>query len=224
MRGRRALICWGYSFAPHHYRKDGHWYWGASPSSKSVQRLKTRVGEIVHPYNNAPWGEVRGRLNRLLRGWASYFTYGTRLMAYRAADHHVYEAVRGFPARRHKVPTRGTRQFTRDAVFGKLGVLQLRRLHIGPPQVPSCVAAEQHDVAKPATVARQRKVVWSDMCPVRNSRLPIRTINHQPSQLIVDGRPSNSASSRPVLTSAPARSGGADAAREISLVRASNFG
>jgi RNA-directed DNA polymerase len=130
-RGRFDFL--GYSFGPHHYRKDGHWYLGASPSSKSVQRLKARVGEIIHPHNVAPWGEVRGRLNRLLRGWASYFAYGTRLMAYRAADHHVYEAVRGFLARRHKVPTRGTRRYTHDVVFGKLGVLQLRRMHIGAP-------------------------------------------------------------------------------------------
>ena len=49
------------------------------------------------PSNVAPWDEVRTRLNNLLRGWATYFSYGTRLMAYRAADHHVYEAVRGFP-------------------------------------------------------------------------------------------------------------------------------
>jgi RNA-directed DNA polymerase len=44
----------GYSFGPHHYRKDGHWYLGASPSRKSVQRLKTRVAEIVIPSNVAP--------------------------------------------------------------------------------------------------------------------------------------------------------------------------
>ncbi len=30
----------GYSFGPHYYRKDGHWYLGASPSKKSVQRLR----------------------------------------------------------------------------------------------------------------------------------------------------------------------------------------
>ena len=24
----------GYTFGPHHYRKDGHWYLGASPSKK----------------------------------------------------------------------------------------------------------------------------------------------------------------------------------------------
>ena len=29
----------------------------------------------------------------MLRGWSSYFGYGTRLMAYRAVDNYVYEAV-----------------------------------------------------------------------------------------------------------------------------------
>ena len=123
----------GYSFGPHYYRKDGHWYLGACPSPKSVQRLKTRVAEILVPSNVAPWDEVRTRLNNLLRGWATYFSYGTRLMAYRAADNHVYEAVRGFLTRRHKVPSRGTRRFPDSVVFGKLGVLRLRRMHIGAP-------------------------------------------------------------------------------------------
>ena len=70
-------------------------------------------------------------MNSLLRGWATYFGYGTRLMAYRAADHHVYEAVRGFLTRRHKVPSRGTQQFSYHVVYEKLGVLRLRRMHIG---------------------------------------------------------------------------------------------
>ena len=26
----------GYSFGPHHYRKDGHWYLGASPSDRAI--------------------------------------------------------------------------------------------------------------------------------------------------------------------------------------------
>ncbi|MBV8506251.1 MAG: group II intron reverse transcriptase/maturase [Alphaproteobacteria bacterium] len=125
----------GYSFGPHYYRKDGHWYLGASPSKKSVQRLKEHVGKIMVPSNTAPWEEVRDRLNHLLRGWANYFSYGTRLMAYRAADHSVYEAVRGFLTRRHKVPTRGTRRFSDHVVFEKLGVLRLRRMHIGTPPI-----------------------------------------------------------------------------------------
>jgi len=123
----------GFSFGPHYYRKDGHWYLGASPSRKSVQRFKNRVGELLVPSNTAPWDEVRDRLNQQLRGWANYFAYGTRLLAYRAVDNHVHTTVRGFLARRHKVPTRGTQRFSDKVVFEKLGVLRLRWLHVGAP-------------------------------------------------------------------------------------------
>lgn len=121
----------GYSFGPHHYRKDGHWYLGASPSKKSVQRLKTKVSDLLVPGNMGAWHNVRDRLNRLLRGWTTYFGYGTRLPAYRAIDNHVYDRVRHFLVRRHKVPSHGTGRFPSEAVFGTLGVLRLRRVHLG---------------------------------------------------------------------------------------------
>ena len=122
----------GYSFGPHRYRKDGHWYLGASPSKKSVARLRSRVGDLLRPGNQAPWPTVRDRLNSTLRGWSGYFDHGTRLMAYRAVDNYVYERVRAFLVRRHKVPSRGTARFPAEAVFGELGVLRLRRVHLGP--------------------------------------------------------------------------------------------
>jgi RNA-directed DNA polymerase len=68
----------GYSFGPHWYKANGKWYLGASPSKKSVQRLKTTVGSLLVPGNIAPWQEVRDKLNRFLRGWSNYFCYGTR--------------------------------------------------------------------------------------------------------------------------------------------------
>ena len=123
----------GYTFGPHRYRKDGHWYLGASPSKKSVQRLKVKVGALLKPSNVGTWEEIRGRLNRMLVGWTNYFGYGTRMMAYRAADNYVYERVRGFLRRRHKVSSRGTRQFSDEVVFGQLGVVRLRHIHLGPP-------------------------------------------------------------------------------------------
>lgn len=123
----------GYTFGPQHFRKDGHWYLGASPSPKSVQRLKNKVSDLLIPGDTGTWPDVRSRLNRLLRGWSVYFGYGTRLQAYRAVDHHVYENVRHFLARRHNEPGRGTRRFSHDYVYGKGGVMQLRHAHIGPP-------------------------------------------------------------------------------------------
>jgi RNA-directed DNA polymerase len=127
----------GYSFGPHRYRKDGHWYLGASPSKKSVLRIKTKIGDILVPGNKGAWPDVRDRLNRLLLGWSAYFGYGTRLQAYRAVDQHVYDRVRHFLCRRHNVKGRGTKQFPYDVVFGTLGVLHLRRVHVGPPPCAS---------------------------------------------------------------------------------------
>jgi RNA-directed DNA polymerase len=123
----------GYTFGPHHYRKDGHWYLGASPSPKSVQRVKTKVSNLLASSNKARWPDVRDRLNRLIGGWSAYFNYGTRLIAYRAVDNHVYERVRNLLVRRHKVKGRGSAKFSDAIIFGELGVLRLRRIHIGPP-------------------------------------------------------------------------------------------
>src|SRR6266849_11194145 len=71
----------GYSFGPHRYKANGKWYLGASPSKKSVQRLKTKVGNLLVAGNNEPWSEVRDTLNRSLLGWSNYFSYGTRRSA-----------------------------------------------------------------------------------------------------------------------------------------------
>jgi RNA-directed DNA polymerase len=121
----------GYTFGWDRYRKDGHTYLAAKPSKKSVQRAKAAVRAVLRPGNQGSWPEVVSRLNRGLRGWANYFSYGTRLMAYRAIDNYVYASTRHFLTRRHKVPTRGTRRFPAEQVFGPLGVIRLRPLHIG---------------------------------------------------------------------------------------------
>jgi RNA-directed DNA polymerase len=122
----------GYSFGPHRMRTNGHEYLGASPSKKSISKLRQKVGDLLVPWHVAPWTEVRDRLNRVLRGWSNYFGYGTRLMAYRAVDWYVYNGVRSFLRRRHKVPTRGNTRYSDAVVFGTLGVLRLRDVHLGP--------------------------------------------------------------------------------------------
>ena len=121
----------GYTFGPHRLRKNGIAYLGASPSKKSVSRLRQKVGDLLVRQNVAPWPDVRDQLNRILRGWSNYFGYGTRLMAYRAVDHYVYERVRSFLRRRHKLSSGGYTTFSDAIVFGKSGVLRLRDVHLG---------------------------------------------------------------------------------------------
>ncbi len=105
----------------------------ASPSKKSVHRLKTNVANLLMPGNTDPWPELRDRLNRSLLGWSNYFYHGTRRSAFCSVDHYVYERVRDFLARRHKVAGRGTRRFSCDIVYGELGLLRLERLPLTTP-------------------------------------------------------------------------------------------
>ena len=119
-------------FGPHRYKKDGHWYLGASPSKKAVARIKEKVGNLLVPGHTGTWGDVRDRLNQILRGWSAYFNYGTRVAAYGAVDNYVYESVRHFLRRRHQVHNRGTSRFSITAVYGELGVLQLSRAKVWP--------------------------------------------------------------------------------------------
>ena len=122
----------GYTFGPNRYKKDGHWYLGASPSKKAVARIKEKVGDLLKPGNTGTWPEVRDRLNQVLRGWSAYFSYGTRMPAYRAVEHYVGDRVRQFLRRRHKVRSRGTGRFSDDVIFNELGVIRLREVQLGP--------------------------------------------------------------------------------------------
>ena len=115
----------GYTFGPDCLRKSGRWYLAAQPSKKAVKRLKQKVRAHLRRSNMKPLPEVTRALNRLLGGWANYFSYGSIFLAYRSVDAHVYEWMRNFLRRRHKVPTRGTRVFGWDRVFGSLGVISL---------------------------------------------------------------------------------------------------
>ena len=118
----------GYSFGPHCHRQQGRWFIGASPSEKSVRRLKDKLGAILIPGNKGPWPEVRGTLNRLLRGWCGYFSPGTHYVTDRAVEAHLYDRVRNFLTRRHKLPSRSIGTFTMEAVFGDLGMPKLGHL------------------------------------------------------------------------------------------------
>jgi len=118
----------GYSFGPYCYKANGQWYLSASPSKKSVQRLKIKVGDLLAPGNNAPWPDVRDALNAFLFGWSRYFSHGTHRAVFRGIDYYVYERVRDFLARRHKMKGRGTRRFSYNVVHGERGVLRLERL------------------------------------------------------------------------------------------------
>ena len=91
-----------------------------------MRRLKEKVRMQLRPGNMEPLPDVVRALNRLLGGWANYFSHGGTSVAYRAIDSHVYERMRNFLRRRHKVSTRGIRAFGWDQVYGSLGLISLK--------------------------------------------------------------------------------------------------
>jgi hypothetical protein len=108
--------------------KTGIAYPGVVPSKKAVMRLKDTVRGWLSPRNLLPLENVIASLNRVLRGWANYFCYGSVLAVRAKLDHFVYTRVRRFLVRRCKVRTAGTRRYPWQYVFGELGVLSLRPL------------------------------------------------------------------------------------------------
>jgi RNA-directed DNA polymerase len=129
---RERLEFLGYSFGPQGGRQSSRWYVAAQPSRRSLGELRQSVAELLCRTNTDPWHEIVTTLNRKLRGWANYFSYGTTWKSYRAADWYVCERVRDFLQRRHKVPTRGTRRFSDQHIYGPLAVLSLTTLRRRP--------------------------------------------------------------------------------------------
>jgi RNA-directed DNA polymerase len=115
----------GYTFGPQVHRPTGRTSLAARPSRTAVARLRDRVRALLSTGNTRPWPEVVAAMNRILRGWRQYFSYGSVTRAYWWVDAFVLQRVRGFLARRHKVSGRGTRRFPACVVFGDGGLISL---------------------------------------------------------------------------------------------------
>jgi RNA-directed DNA polymerase len=100
---REGFNLLGYTLGPRHHPNGGRWYLDATPSKKSLQRIKLKARERLTPGNKGTWADVRTRLNRLMGGWSTYFACAALAPAYRAVDCHVYGHTSNFLRKRHKV-------------------------------------------------------------------------------------------------------------------------
>ena len=117
----------GYTFGLHHSWWGGKPYLAACPSKKSIQRLTRAVSEMLQRRDKRPWPQVCQHLNAILQGWRNYFSYGTISRAYQIGNNHVERRVRNFLRQRQGHSTKGTRRFSSQEVFGRLGVQRLAR-------------------------------------------------------------------------------------------------
>ena len=68
---------------------------------------------------------VVGRLNRLLNGWAVYFTLGQVSPAYAAIDQHATRRLRQWLSRKHKVRAGKKVRFSDERLWKEWGLTRL---------------------------------------------------------------------------------------------------
>lgn len=128
---REDLEFLGYQFGWEYHRKDGHTYLAAQPAPSRIKRLEAKVRTWLKQTLTQSWEFVCQRLNQTLEGWANYFSYGTRTMAYREVDNYVGDRVRDHMVKRCGVSSRGTTRWPDEVVFDGLGVTRMRDVQYG---------------------------------------------------------------------------------------------
>ena len=118
-------IDFGRYFSP----KTGRAYLCPQPSKASVKRV---IGKIRHATaRNVLWlsaEEMVTGLNRVLVGWANYYSLGPVYQAYRAIDRYTPLRLRRWLCNKHKISNTGARCFPYEYLYDTLGLVQLQSL------------------------------------------------------------------------------------------------
>jgi RNA-directed DNA polymerase len=114
----------GYSFGRQYYFGSGDAHLSASPSRRSVARLK----DTVRKYTRLTfWSEeeVVRAVNTRVRGWTAYFSYGSLWKTYVNLEHFLQARIRRWLVRKHKLGSRGECRYPAGYVYDRMGLVHL---------------------------------------------------------------------------------------------------
>ena len=119
----------GYTFGRNYSPRSGHSYIGPRPSAKSVRAILAAISERT----GRRWAwldeeEMVGRLNRMLHGWAAYFSLGRAGAAYQVVQAHTCWRLRQWLGRKHRVQGAGRARYTFKYLREGLGLVWLSAL------------------------------------------------------------------------------------------------
>jgi group II intron reverse transcriptase/maturase len=125
----------GYTIGKAYSVQTGRAYVGVRPSAKKVKGLTRKLREQTSQgWARLEPGQMVGKLNLLIGGWANYFCLGTVTKAYRRVTRYACDRLRQWLKRKFKVQGRGKSRFPDQYLHQRLGLLQLRR---GRPSSPT---------------------------------------------------------------------------------------
>ena len=117
----------GYTFS---YRPDlkgrGHKYLNVRVSEKSLKRERAKVREMTSSKKCfKPLPEIVEEMNRQLKGWANYFSYGYPRKGFRQMNQYARERLMRHARRRSQRPYRPPKEESYYQHFQRMGLIYL---------------------------------------------------------------------------------------------------
>lgn len=119
----------GYTFGRIYSSKTGRANIGLRPSKKSVQRVIATIHELTDRART--WQDTTylvAKMNRVLRGWANYFSVGTTSKAYRAIDSYTVVRLRRWLRAKHKTRRKRAGAYHDPELYERFGLVRLANL------------------------------------------------------------------------------------------------